>query len=104
MPLASSCRVGLDERRNGREMHAGARHELALEGVAVQIDDAGQNEKGFVRRLVDRGHRRDATLLDGDFGRADGAVGEERAAGEAGKRHRRSLKEIEAAAWGAARP
>ncbi len=54
--------VSLDEGRDGGKMHAGARHELALEGVAVKIDDAGQDEKGFVRRLVDRGHRRDATL------------------------------------------
>src|SRR5262249_1016537 len=40
---------------------------------------------------IDRRHRRDAAVLDGDFGRADDAVGEESASGKASKRHRRFL-------------
>lgn len=83
--------VGLDEGRDGRETHTRAGHQLMLEGVAVEVDDAGKDDEWRFRRPAGFGHRGDAALFDGDLGRPNRAVGEEGAAGEAGEGHRRPL-------------
>jgi len=69
--------VRLQQGRHRREMHARPRHELALESVAMKVDDARQHEiaAGIDRRSGGlRRDRRDAAVRDADAAGPDGAV------------------------------
>ena len=50
------------------------RDELTLEGIAVEVDDSGQDEELRVRCLAGRGDAGDVTTGDGDLGGPDRAV------------------------------
>jgi hypothetical protein len=50
MPSQSSCQSVSTRGRGGREMDADARQELALGYATVQIDNTGQDERGFISR------------------------------------------------------
>jgi hypothetical protein len=69
--------IRLQQRRHRREMHARPRHELALEGVAMKVDDARQNE---IAAGIDRhsGHLCrdccDSAIHDRDAAGPDAAV------------------------------
>ncbi|MGY4355452.1 hypothetical protein ACVW0J_001945 [Bradyrhizobium sp. i1.7.7] len=59
--VADRLAVTVGERDVDREVDAGARHHLALEGIAMQIDDAGQHQQ--VAR-IDRQPRTAARGID----------------------------------------
>ena len=44
-PVADRLPVAVDQRHIDRKIDAGARHHLPLEGVAMQIDNARQNQQ-----------------------------------------------------------
>ena len=69
--------IRLKQRRHRREMHPRPRHELALEGVAMKIDDARQHEiaAGIGRHSGLLGRDRDnSAIRDRDAAGPDAAV------------------------------
>src|SRR5690349_1085176 len=57
--VADRLAVAVDERDVDREIHAGARHHLPLEGVAMDVDDARQHQQAA---RVDRDRRASAAV------------------------------------------
>ena len=58
--------IGIQQRHLGGHAHAGPGHELTLERVAMQIDDAGQDEQpAGVPNATARRRRRDPFAVDG---------------------------------------
>ena len=68
---------GVVQRQGGREIDAGARLDLTLERVAMDIHDAGQHQQaGRVQRRAGAGGAdcRDGSVFQGDIGNCLGAV------------------------------
>ncbi|MNY15315.1 hypothetical protein D3C86_1485200 [compost metagenome] len=87
--------VHVEQRARVRKAHAGARHHGALEGIAMDVDDAGQHQQiaridagAALGRLL---RRRDAALVETQRCRANGGRAQHTATRDAGQPRRMSL-------------
>jgi hypothetical protein len=83
-PVRRQLAVGVEQRHRGVDLDAGPGHHLALERVAVDVDEAWGEEAvaqiGGARPGVVGADRDDQRALDRHGRRSDPAVGQQRAA------------------------